>query len=111
MPKHITPPLRQANYDAVDIMSGTNALRAVMPRGRDAAVGVLGLVGLANLEQQLLEEVLMRLLYADEVRRRRDGKVFVYWATTKMPSLVSVPLTVPDRLRHFMVPPSFTTRS
>lgn len=110
MPTLVTPPLRHTSYDAVELQIGTNVLRTVMPRDPGQPVGLFSIVALANLEIGLVEEVLMRMLYSGEVKRRKESKVLVYWATKAMPTMVSVPIIVPDRLRHFMAPPVLTTR-
>ena len=110
MPTLVTPPLRHTSYDAVEVQIGINVLRTVMPRVSAGAVSTYAIVPLANLEHGLIEEVLMRLLYSGEVTRRKDGKVFAYWATPAMPSVVSVPIIVPDRLRHFMPMPMASSR-
>jgi len=81
-----------------------------MPRDPDGAVSSFAIVPLANLEHGLIEEVLMRLLYSGEVNRRKDGKVFIYWATSAMPSVVSVPILVPSHLRQFFAMPMTSSR-
>jgi len=101
------PYVRSDDFSNNEIEIAMAHLRRFIPRDRDAAIGIGSLVSLADLQLGVVDEALMRLLYAGHVKRRRDRKVFVYWAGKTMPPPLAVPLDPPQRLRHFMPPPNW----
>jgi hypothetical protein len=79
-------------------------LRSFIPRNRLDAKPEYLFITDANISYGLVQEALMRLLYDGQVKRRRDGRGYVYWASPRLPPPSPVPVVLPDRLRHFMRP-------
>lgn len=90
------------DYTRADIEIAMLALRPVLPRESGAALSSMSLASAANIHWNLAEEALMRLLFVDQVKRKKDRRLFVYWAGKGLPS--PVPVVVPERLRMFMTP-------
>jgi hypothetical protein len=89
-------------YTRADIEIAMLALRAVLPRERDSAMTTMCPASAANLQWKLCEEAVMRLLFVDQVKRRKDRRLYVYWAGREL--LPAVPVVVLERLRMFMTP-------
>ncbi len=97
------PPSYADPYTRADVEISMLVLRAVLRRQQERALSSGCLASAGDLVWNLVEEALMRLLFANQVRRTKSGKVYVYWANKTLPPAVSV--VVPDRLRMFMRPP------
>lgn len=90
------------DYTRADIEIAMLALRPVLPRESGAALTSMSLASAANIQWKLAEEALMRLLFVDLVKRKKDRRLFVYWAGNALPP--PVPVVVPEPLRMFMTP-------
>jgi hypothetical protein len=101
------PPIRSGLFTSEEIEIAMAHLLAYIPRQRDAAMSPGCFINAANLNIGIVDEVLMRLLYAGMVKRRRDRKTYVYWASAQLPPPLVAPVVLPQRLRHFMPPPDF----
>jgi hypothetical protein len=102
------PPSYADRFARADVELAMVALRAVLPRQREGAICTMSLASAANLDWKLTEEALMRLLFVNQVKRKKDRKVFIYWAGKTLPA--AVPVVVPQRLRMFMPLPWFGPR-
>ncbi|MCM2334391.1 MAG: hypothetical protein NDI82_10640, partial [Anaeromyxobacteraceae bacterium] len=102
------PPSYADRFTRADVELAMVALRAVLPRQRERAICIMSLASAANLDWKLTEEALMRLLFENKVKRKKDRKAYIYWAGKTLPA--PVPVVVPQRLRMFMPPPWFGPR-
>jgi hypothetical protein len=103
-----SPPGYADRFTRADVELAMVALRAVLPRQREGALSIMSLASAANLDWKLVEEALMRLLFVNQVKRKKAGKAYIYWAAKTLPA--AVPVVVPQRLRMFMPPPWFGPR-
>jgi hypothetical protein len=102
------PPSYADRFTRADVELAMVALRAVLPRQREGAICIMSLASAANLDWKLTEEAPMRLLFVNQVKRKKDRKAYIYWAGKTLPA--PVPVVVPQRLRMFMPPPWFGPR-
>lgn len=108
-PDNTDVPVRSDLYTAHEVQIAILHLRSFIPRDRIGALMVNSIAHLANLNAGLAEEAMMRLLWANQVKRRKDGKWYLFWAGPRLPA--PVPVVVPGRLRMFFAPPSFAPAS
>jgi hypothetical protein len=98
------PPVRADLYTSHEIEMAMDRIRFFMPRNREDATSEYSFVTDANISWGLVQEALMRLLFDDQVKRRKEGRGHVYWASRRMAPSPAVPPALPERLHHFFHP-------
>lgn len=78
------------------------AARSFVPRNRDQADCIMGMAARANINWKVFESAIKELYFQGQVRRRKDGRGYVYWANKTLPA--PIPVVVPERMRAFMLP-------
>jgi hypothetical protein len=100
-PEPRVPSPRLGLYTSDEVELAMLRLCSFLPRDRGGALPPRSIAHVADMDDGLVDESLMRLLYAGQLRRRRVGREYVYWAARTLPPAPPSAVEIPGHLRWF----------